>query len=78
MGYVVKAKVKESEITRDGRIRSTRKDVVEYVQDVVGNNKLLVKFEYGPKKYISSSSLVFLSSKEEVDMDETLYHSTEK
>ena len=40
VGSVVKAKVGELEkITREGRIRRMRKDVVGCVQDVVGKNK---------------------------------------
>ena len=70
MGSVVKAKVGELEnITRDGRIRITKKEVVGCFQSVVGKKKFPVKIEYGNKKDISSSSLVYLSSKEEVDMD---------
>ena len=49
-----------------------------YVHAVVGKNRFLVQFEYGQKKEISSSSLVFLSSKAEVEMDEALSHSPEK
>ena len=39
---------------------------------------LLVQFVDGQKKYMSSSSLVFLISKEEVEMDEPLSNSPEK
>ena len=55
-----------------------RKEVVVCVQGVVGKNNFLVQFENGKKKYISSSSLVFLSLKEEVEMDEAISHSTKK
>ena len=48
------------------------------VQDVVGKKRLLVQFRDGQKKEMSSSSLVFLSSKEEVEMDEPLSNSPEK
>ena len=79
VGYIVKAKVGELEnITREERIRRTRKEVVVCVQDVAGNKKFLVQFEYFQKKEIIYSSLVFLISKEEVDMDEPLSHSPEK
>ena len=45
---VVKAKVGElKNITREGRIRRIRKEVVGFVQSVVGKNKLLVLFEDG-------------------------------
>ena len=48
--------------------------VVGGVQAVAGKKKFLVKFEYGKNKEISDYLLVFLSSKEEVDMDEPLSH----
>ena len=48
------------------------------VQAVTGKNNFLVQFEYGQKKEISSSSLLFLSSKEEVEMEEPLSHSAKK
>ena len=79
VGSVVKAMVGELEnITREGRSRRMRKEVVECVQSVVGKKKFLIQFEDGQKKEISSSSLVFLSSKEEVDMDEPISHLPEK
>ena len=79
VGYVVKSKVGELEnITREVRSRRMRKDMVGCVQSVVGKKKLLVQFENGNKKDISYSSLVFLSSKEEVEMDEPISHSPEK
>ena len=46
-------------------------------QDVLGKYKYLFLFEYMQKKEMSYYLLVFLSSKKEVDMDETLSHSTE-
>ena len=49
--------------------------MVGCVQDVVGKKKFLVKFEDGRKKEISSSLLVILISKEEVEVDEPLSHS---
>ena len=55
-----------------------RKEVVRYVQGMVGKKKFLVQFEYVQNKEISSSLLVFLSSKEEVNMDEAISHSPEK
>ena len=45
---------------------------------MVGKKKSLIQFKDGQKKEISSSLLVFLSSKEEVEMDEPLSHSPEK
>ena len=64
MGAVVKAKVGDlGNITREGRIRRMRKEVVICFQAVVGKKKFLVKIEYGNKKYIISSSLVFLKFK---------------
>ena len=51
------------------------KEVVGCVHAVVGKKKFLVQLEYGKKKEISSSLIVFLSSKEEVEMDKPLSHS---
>ena len=73
LGYVVKAKVGDMEDNiREGRRRRMREEVVRCVQDMVGNNKFLVQFKDGQKKEMSYSSLVFLCSKEEVELDETL------
>ena len=52
--------------------------MVGCVQAVVGKKRLLVQLGDGQKKYMSSSQLVFLSSKEEVEMDEPLSHSPKK
>ena len=41
---------------------------------MAGKKKFLVQFKDGYKKKISSSSLVFISLKEEVDMDEAISH----
>ena len=79
LGFVVKAKVGELEnTTREGIIRRMRKEVVGCVQSVVGKTKFLAQFEYGQKKDISSSLLVFLSSKEEVDINEAISHFRKK
>ena len=79
VGSVVKAKDGELEnITREGRSRMMRKEVVGCFQSVVGENKFPVQLEYGQKKEISSSSLVFLSSKEEVEIDEPISHLPQK
>ena len=60
VGSVVKAKVGELEkITRGGRSRRMRKEVVVCVQDVAGKKKFLFQFEDGQKKDLSASSLVF-------------------
>ena len=48
------------------------------VQSVVEEKNLLVQLKYGQKKLISASSLVFLSLKEEVDMNEPLSNYPEK
>ena len=73
VGSVVKAKVGELEnITREGRSRRMRKEVVGCVQHVVGGNKFLVLFEDGQKKEIGSFSLVYLSEKEEIEMEELI------
>ena len=62
VGSVVKAKVGNlEEITKEERIRSMSKEVVGCIQSVVGKKKFLVQLEYGKKKEISSSLLVFLS-----------------
>ena len=45
---------------------------------MVGKNNLLIQFEYGQKKDVGSFPLVFLSPKEEIDMDEAISHSPEK
>ena len=45
---------------------------------MAGKKKFLVQFEDGKKKDISASLLVFLNSKEEVEMDEPLSRSPEK
>ena len=47
------------------------------VQCVVGKNKFLFLFEDGNKKEIGSFSLVYLSDKEEVDMEESITLSPE-
>ena len=73
VGSVVKAKVgKLEKITRKGRSRKIRKEVVGCVQSVVGKNTFLVLFEDGQKKEIDSCLLVYLNEKEEVDMEELI------
>ena len=62
-------------ITREGRSRKARKEVVGCIQSAVGKKNFLVQFEDGQKKEISYSHLVFLSSKGEVDIDEAISHS---
>ena len=65
VGNVVKAKVGELEkITREGRSRRMRKEVVGCVHSLVGKDKFLVLFEDGQKKEIGSCLLVYLSEKE--------------
>ena len=60
VGSVVKAKVGELEkITREGRSRRMRREVVGCVQAVGEKKKFVVQFKDGQKKEISSSSLVF-------------------
>ena len=76
---VVKAKVGDLEsIKREGRSRRMRKEVVGCVKSVVGKKNFLVQFDDGQKKEISYSSLVFLSSKEDVEMDELISHLPER
>ena len=66
------------ENTRKGISRRIRTEVLGCVHPVEGNNILLLQLEYGMNKDMSSCLLVFLCSKEEVDMDEPLSNSTEK
>ena len=76
---VVKAKVGElGNFTREGRSRRMRKNVMGCVQSVVGRKNFLFVFEDGQKKEISSSSFVYLSSKEELEMEEPISHLPEK
>ena len=78
VGSVVKAKVGELEkITSEGRIRRIRKKVVGCLWSVVRKKIFLLQIKDGKKKDIMYSSLVFLSSKEEVDMDEAISYSPE-
>ena len=73
VGSVVKANVAEMEANkREGRIGRMRKEVMGCSQDVVSKNILLFQFRDGQKKFMSYISLVFLSLKEEVEMDEPL------
>ena len=73
VGSVVKAKVGELEkITRKGRTRRMRKEVVGCVQSVVGKNIFLVLFKDGQQKQIGYCSLVYLNEKEEVEMEESI------
>ena len=46
--------------------------MVECVQRVVGENKFIILFEDGQKEEISSSSLVYFSEKEEVEMEDSI------
>ena len=78
VGSVVKAKVGELEkIKREVRSRRTSKEVVGCVHHGVGENNFLVPFEYGQKKEIGSCLLVYLSEKEEVEMEESITLSPE-
>ena len=52
--------------------------MVGCVQSLVGKKKFLFLFEDGQKKCMSSSSLMYLIPKEEVDMEETISHLPEK
>ena len=54
------------------------KEVVGCVKDVVVKKNLLIQLEDFHKIQMSSFSLVFLCSKEEVDMDELLSNLPEK
>ena len=73
MGSVVKAKVRELEnITREGRSRSMRKEVVGCVQAMVGKNLFLVQFEDGKNKYMSSCLLHFFRKRRLIWMSQYL------
>ena len=64
--------------TREGIIRRTRKEVVGCVQDLVGKKRFSVQFLYRQKKETIAVSLVFLSSKEEIEMDDPQSNSPKK
>ena len=70
MGSDVTVKVRDmEEKNRQGRSRRTRKEVVGCVQDVVGKKKFLFQFVDGKMKYISSTFLECVCSKEEVGQE---------
>ena len=52
--------------------------MVGCVHSVLGKKKFFVLFKYRQKKEISSSSLVYVSSKEEVEIEEPISHLPEK
>ena len=64
-------------ITREGRIRRTRKEVMGYVKSVVRNNNFLLLFEYGQNKEICSCSLVYLNEKRRLKW-RSQYHTSPK
>ena len=75
VGTLVTAKVREmEEKTRDGRSRRTRKEAVGCVEAMVGNKKFLVRFKDGQMREMSSSSLSYVCSEEEVcqEVNETI------
>ena len=75
VGSILKAKVGEMEnITREGRSKRMGKEVVGCVQSLVGKKKFPVLFEYGQKKEMGSSSIFYLSEKEEVKTEEPISH----
>ena len=45
---------------------------------MVGKKKFLILFEYGQKKEMGSSSLLYLSEKEDVETEEPISHLPEK
>ena len=70
VGSVVNSEVGDMEKkAREGRIRSTRKDVVGCVQDVIGKKKILVQFKGAHEIYISTSLMLHLFKKEEVGQE---------
>ena len=75
VGYVVKAKVGEMGWnTRKIIIRRMRRELVVCSQAVMCKNQLLFQLQNVQKKDMSSCSLLFLCSKEEVEMYEPLYN----
>ena len=73
VGPVVKAQVGNmGDNTREGISRTERKDTVGFLQTVVWKKKFLIQFEDGQKKEMSSCSIFFKCSKEEVEMDKLL------
>ena len=79
MGCVVKEKVGYiEENTREVRNRTNRKEMVVCVQDLVGKKIFLVQSEYVQTEEIRPFLILFLCSKEEVEMDEPLSNSLEK
>ena len=75
----VKAKVAELEnITRWVRSKGISKEMVRCVQPLEGNNKFPFQFKDRKKKQISYTLLVFLNSKEEVEVDEEISYSPKK
>ena len=78
MGSVVKAKVVELEdIIMEGISSRMRGNVVDCVHSVVGKT-LLVQLEDEQKKEIDYDFLVFLISKEEVEIYEAFSHFPKK
>ena len=68
------------ENTREGIIRTTRKEVVGCVQDMAEENNSPFKFEDGKKKEMDYFLLTYVCSKDEIclDMDETISELTPK
>ena len=61
--------------TREVRTGRTSKNVVGYVQTVVGKKIVFVQFEYGKNREMSDSLLLYGCEKEGVgkEVDETMY-----
>ena len=57
------------EHTIEGSRSRARKEVVGYVQSVVGKKEFLVQFEYGQKRDMSSCFISYVCSKEEVGQE---------
>ena len=66
------------ENTREGRSSMDRNEVLGCFRAIVGKNRLLVQFGDEYRREMSYSLLVFLNSKEEVDMDKPLPNSPKK
>ena len=70
VGSVLNAKFEDmGDNKREVRIRRMRKYVVGCVQAVVRKKRFSVQFEYGQNKQMSYFLLVFVCSKEEVEIN---------
>ena len=81
VGYLAKIKVvKIEDNTTEGRRSRIRKEGVVCVQAKVGKKKFIVQFKDGKKRHMSSISLSYIFSKQEVclEMDDPISDLPEK